>query len=197
MDKKILALIIVAVAVVGVYGAFYAAISAIFMPMDLNEFKNELNAMPPGTGINESSINSMESNAALIESSPSLTNIPQDQRTAMANQMANVSIPPEVSNPNWSRYKSYNNDRAWKYDLIFKGNVSGEIRSITGNYENLTNLSNQIQSIQQKMATDYRNGDNKAYADDMRNMANTMKQYNTAMAKLRTDLQRIVNDMSG
>jgi hypothetical protein len=46
MSRKSLALIIFILAVVGIYGLFYAAVTAVLIPNDLNEYKNELNTAP-------------------------------------------------------------------------------------------------------------------------------------------------------
>jgi len=58
-------------------------------------------------------------------------------------------------------------------------------------------LTNESTSIDQKSANDFENGDDKAYADDLRSSANNLKQYNNAMAELKAQLQNIVNQLGG
>jgi len=89
MNKKILAMIIILVAIVGVYGLFYVAVTSVLMPMDMNSFKTDLNAMPQLPVNNNSTINDLENSADIMESHPSLKYMSQNQRTEMANQMRN------------------------------------------------------------------------------------------------------------
>ena len=197
MSRKSLVLIIFIFAVVGIYGLFYAAVTAVLIPQDLNEFKNELNTMPQLPVNNDSSIKDLESQAATIESSSPLKYMSQSERASMANQMrSGNAIPPEAMNPNFSGYNAYNNYKALAYALILKGDISNEIKNLSSSYEELSSYANKTEAINQKMATDFENGDNKAYANDLRSMANMMKQYNSEIAQLKTQLQNVINTLS-
>jgi hypothetical protein len=139
----------------------------------------------------------MESQAALIESYSPLKNLPQNQRTSMANDMRNGNtIPLEVSNQNFADYNTYNNYKALVYALALKGDLSNQIKNLSSNYEELSSYANKTEAINQKMAADFEKGDNKAYADDLRDMANIMKQYNSEIAILKDQLQNIINELS-
>ncbi len=196
MSKKFLALIIIIIAVIGIYGLFYAVASTVLVPMQLNGFKSQLDAVSTNPGIDDSTITLMESQAALIGNTTPLTSMSQDQRTATASFMNSTPTPTGL-NQSFTQYESYNNYVAWEYDLMFKGNVANSIRNMTGNYENISSYSNQLSTIHQKMITDFQNGDSKAYADDLRNTADTMKQYNNENAELKTQLQTIINQLGG
>ncbi len=198
MNRKILTMLIIVVAVVGVYGLFYTAVTTVLMPSDLNYFKTELNSMPQLPINNDSTITQMESAATAIENNPSLKYLSQNQRTEMANQMRNSnSPPPGFLNQNFTDYNNLNNYRVWAYDIILKGNISNEIRNLSSCTAKISSLTNETASINQKMANDFENGNDKAYADDLRIMANNTKQYNNAMSELKNKLQTIINQLGG
>lgn len=197
MSKKILALIIFVVAVVGVYGLFYAAVTTVLIPNDFNSFKAELEAMPQIPVINDSVITEAENAAADMENYSPLSAMSQDQRIVMANEMRNSNnVPPEVLNQDFSAYANVNNNRAVVYAMILKGDLSNDIRNLSSRYEEISNLGNEMVSLSQEMATDFENGDDKAYADDLRKSADLMKEYNNKMAELKIQLQDIVNQLS-
>ena len=197
MSRKILALIIFLVAVVGVYGLFYAAVTTVLMPQDLNNFKNELDTMPQLPVINDSEIAQTENSAALMESYTPLKDLSQSQRTTMANQMRNNNfVPPELLNSNFDEYNAYINYKVLAYNMAFKGDVSSELKNISSTTEEISSMANKTMTLNQKMATDFENGDDKAYADDLRTLADFMKQYNSKIAELKTQLQNVVNQLS-
>ena len=198
MNRKILALIIFIVAIAGVYGLFYAAVTTVLMPQDLNTFKTELDAMSQSSITNDSSIAQTESSAAIMESYSPLNGLSQSQRTEMANKMRinNATIPQGVLNQNFNEYNTYNNYKALAYSLVLKGDISSGINNLSSTYEKVNHLGSEIVSLNQKMAADFENGDNKAYADDLRSTATLTKQYNHEMVILKTKLQTLVNQLS-
>lgn len=197
MSRKILALIIFLVAVVGVYGLFYAAVTTVLMPQDLNNFKKELDTMPQLPVINDSEIAQTENSAALMESYTPLKDLSQSQRTTMANQMRNNNfVPPELLNSNFDEYNAYINYKVLAYNIAFKGDISSELKNISSTTEEISSMANKTMTLNQKMATDFENGDDKAYADDLRTLADFMKQYNSKIAELKTQLQNVVNQLS-
>jgi hypothetical protein len=198
MNRKILALIIFIVAIAGVYGLFYAAVTTVLMPQDLNTFKTELDAMSQSSINNDSSIAQTESSAAIMESYSPLNGLSQSQRTEMANKMRinNATIPQGVLNQNFNEYNTYNNYKAMAYSLVLKGDISSRINNLSSTYEKVNHLGSEIVYLNQKMATDFENGNNKAYADDLRSTATLTKQYNHEMVILKTQLQTLVNQLS-
>lgn len=198
MNKKSLALIILLIVIVAGYGLFYAAVTTVFMPQDLKEFQTQLNEFPQVSASNDTAITEMEASAALIESTSALQYTSQSQRTAMATQMrdANGFIPPGL-NQNFTSYNEYMGYKALAYSLVFKGELSSDLNNISTSYNTLSNISDQIQSLNEKMATDFENGDNQAYADDLRDMADLLKTYESEMASLKLQLQEVVRQLGG
>jgi hypothetical protein len=195
MSRKIMALIIFIVAVVGIYGLVYAAVTTVLMPQDLNEFKTELDSMSQNQ-ISNSDITQLESAAATMDSSP-LKYMSKSQRINIANEMRNGNtIPPGVLNQDFTEYSNFNYYKSLAYALVLKGNLSSAIKNLSSNYEEINSLGSQMVSLNQKSATDFENGDNKAYADDLRGTANLMKQYKIKMDVLKNNLQNIVNQLS-
>lgn len=198
MNKKILAMIIILVAIVGVYGLFYVAVTTVLMPMDLNSFKTDLNAMPQFPVNNNSTINDLENSADIMDSNPSLKYMSQNQRTEMANQMRNLnSPPPGYLNQNFTDYTNFYGLSVLAFKITGKGTLATEINNLSSINNNLSSLTNESTSIDQKSANDFENADDKAYADDLRNSANNLKQYNNVMAELKAQLQNIVNQLGG
>ena len=197
MNKKILALVII-FAIVGVYGLFYVAVTSVLMPMDMNSFKNDLNAMPQLPVNNNSTINDLENSADIMENHPSLKYMSQNQRTEMANQMRNSnSPPPGYLNQNFTDYNNFYHISALAFQITGKGNLATEINNITNITNNLTVLTNESTTLDQKSASDFENGDDKAYANDLRSSANNLKQYNKAMTELKIQLQNIITHLGG
>lgn len=197
MNRKIIALVII-LAVIGVYGLFYVAVTSVLTPMEMNSFKSDLNAMPELPVNNNSTISDLENSADVIESHPSLKYMSQDQRTEMANQMRDSnSPPPGYLNQNFTDFNNFYAISSLAYTLIGKGNLASEINNLTTITNNLTSLTNESTIIDEKSATDFENGDDKAYADDLRSSANNLKQYNIAMNNLKTQLEKIITQLGG
>ena len=198
MNKKILAMIIILVAIVGVYGLFYVAVTSVLMPMDMNSFKTDLNAMPQLPVNNNSTINDLENSADIMESHPSLKYMSQNQRTEMANQMRNSnSPPPGYLNQNFTDYTNFYGLSVLAFKITGKGTIATEINNLTTITNHLSSITNESTTIDQKSANDFENGDDKAYANDLRNSANNLMQYNNAMTELKTHFQNIVNQLGG
>ena len=198
MNKKILAMIIILVAIVGVYGLFYVAVTSVLMPMNMNSFKTDLNAMPQLPVNNNSTINDLENSADIMESHPSLKYMSQNQRTEMANQMRNSnSPPPGYLNQNFTDYTNFYGLSVLAFKITGKRTIATEINNLTTITNHLSSITNESTTIDQKSANDFENGDDKAYANDLRNSANNLMQYNNAMTELKTQLQNIVNQLGG
>ncbi len=197
MNKKILILIIL-VAVIGIYGLFYVAVTNVLMPMELDSFKNDLNGMPQLPVNNNSTINDLENSADIVESNPSLKYMSQSQRSQMADEMRHLNSPPAgFLNQNFSDYTNFYASSVLAYKLIGKETLANEISNLSNITNNLSSLTNEAAAIDQKSADDFENGNDKAYAEDLRSSANNLKQYNTVMEQLKTQLQKIINQLGG
>ena len=197
MNKKI-SILIILVAIIGIYGLFYIAVTNVLMPMELDSFKNDLNGMPQLPVNNNSTINDLENSANIIENNPSLKYMSQSQRSEMANQMRHLNSPPiGFLNQNFTDYNNFYANSVLAYKLIGKGTLANEISNLSSITNNLTSLTNESAAIEQKSANDFENGDDKAYAEDLRSSANNLKQYNKVMEELKTQLQKIINQLGG
>ena len=197
MNKKNL-LLIVLVAVIGIYVLFYVAVTNVLMPMELASYKNDLNGMPQLPVNNNSTINDLKNSADIIESNPSLKFMSQSQRSQMADQMRNLnSPPPGFLNQNFTDYNNFYASSVLAYKLIGKGTLADEISNLSSITNNLSSLTNESAGIDQKSANDFENGDDKAYAEDLRSSADNLKQYNIVMEELKNQLQKIINQLGG
>ena len=189
-------MLIVIVATVGIYGLFYAAVTTVLMPMDVDIYKDQLNTIPEFSTINESTITELESGAAVTESMSALAYTSSEERTQMANIMRiGSNLPPEFLNQNFEEYDRTNDNKIWAYDLILRGDISNELKNISSTYKEIKHLNNETLSLNQKAANDLESGDSKAYAEDLRSTANNLRQYNKAMEKLKTQLQNLINQL--
>jgi hypothetical protein len=197
MNKKI-SILIVLVAIICIYGLFYVAVTNILMPMELDSFKNDLNGMPQLPVNNNSTINDLENSADIIENNPSLKFMSQSQRSEMADKMQNLnSPPPGFLNQNFTDYSNFYASSVLAYKLIGKGTLADKISNLSSITNNLSSLTNESAAIDKKSVNDFENGDDKAYAEDLRNSANNLKQYNIVMDQLKNQLQEIINQLGG
>lgn len=179
-------------AIVGIYGLFYAAVTTILMPWDTTAFEMELSSVQIPVN-NASTIAEMESAAADTESTSSLSYVSKSERTEVANTMRTVNTPPPGVFDQLEGYEEFNNYRMLAYNLIFRGDISNQIKNISSTHEEISRLDNETESINQKLYTDMEKGDSKGYAEDLRNIADNLKQQNTAMEKLKTQLESLIN----
>ena len=195
MNKKMIALIVLMVMVIGVYGAYYTYATTVLMPEDLKTFESELNATSEPV-ISESDITSMETNATLIENAPSLKNImPSSDRQSSANGLRQQMAPVKSEMQEIRQNLTTNRDIAARYDLILKGDTAKNIRATYN--DDYINTADQMMKIDDNIATDLENGDNKALANDMRELSKIARKFNNETAEAHTNLQKIVKEMGG
>lgn len=183
------------IAIVGIYGLFYAAVTTVLMPMDAGAFKAELNTVEVPVN-NASSIAELESAAADMERTSALSYISQKERTEVANSMRmGNTIPMVFINQNMVEYDTSYRNRIWAYDLVLRGDISSQMKNISSTHEEISRLNNETEVINQKLYTDFEKGDSKAYAEDLRKVAHNLRQYNIAMEKLKTQLQNVTSQL--
>ncbi|MCE5214112.1 MAG: hypothetical protein LLF83_05270 [Methanobacterium sp.] len=191
MDKKVIALIIVAVIVVGAYGGYYAYATMVIQPEDLNTFKDELSGLSSGnnsTGISEDQI-------VLIESNNALTLISQSQREAMAANLTAASGSGKAMLEEVKENITSNQNKASRYDIILKSDVANDIRAVYN--QKILDLTNQMIANLDKQATDIKNGDTAAYVNDLREYNKLVNEYNAWRQQAIGYLQDIVNKLGG
>lgn len=196
MNRKIFAVAIIAVLIIGGYGAFYAYESIYVVPEDLKIMKGELKSIEGGN-IPESDINQMESLANQIQNMPSLKIIPLQERKKIANDLRNdpfyVSMNSTINELNAN--STNNQGIASRYDILLKGNVAKDIRGIYST--EMTALVQNMKSTIEKMPVDIENGDNSALANDYREIAKIAREYNKLSSNDKTKLQNIINNLEG
>lgn len=193
MNKKILALVIFVVIMVG-YGTFYAYEFLYVIPEDVKFFKDELSSIEDGI-IPESDINNMEAFANQIQNSPPMNTIPPEERKKIANDMRNDSAPMNSAEKELDYDLTGNQQIALKYDLLLKGNVAKDVRDVYS--MQMIYLTENMDKINQKIPTDIENGDNIALANDYREMAKLSREFNALSALAKEKLQNIINNLEG
>ncbi len=191
MDKKVIALIVVVVIVVGAYAGYYAYATMVLQPEDLKVFKDELNSasnLTIDTGITDSQIST-------IESSNVLASIPQTTRDELANNLTTGSSTVRSTLEASKKSFTENRDIASRYDLILKSDVANNIRLAYD--QKMIDLINQMLANMDKQATDIKNGDTVAYANDLREFNKLASEYNSYVQKTKDYLQQIVNKLGG
>ncbi|MGF7119219.1 hypothetical protein [Methanobacterium oryzae] len=192
MNKKILALLIVGVILLGGYVSYYAYATTVMMPEDLNTFKDELNSVSEPF-INESDLKDLNNTINLIEKYDALSLMSQSQRNEMAENMTNGIQMDELEE--LKQNFTENRDRAQRYDLILKGDVAQEIR-LTYDQEILIIGDELIANIN-KQASDIKKGDSKAYANDLREFINLNKELESLRQEAKGHLETIVTELGG
>lgn len=194
LNKKVLALLIVGVIIVGAYVSYYAYATMVLMPADREVFQEELNSIKNST-VTESDIKELEQIADQIENGVSLTVIPASERKAYAQELAND---PAISSINSTITEVKNNvttneEIASRYDLLLKGDVADNIRAVYN--QEIVTMMEELYQVVQKLPSDLEKGDNKAVADDFRQIANLSREYNQFVAEAEPRLQEIVNSL--
>lgn len=195
MDNKKLALIILVVVVVGAYASYYAYASMVLIPEDKKVFKDELASLG-NVSSSDADIAQMEQAASQIESID-LTVIPAAERKTLADQMRsdpffttwNASIAELKQNI------TRNQEIASRYDLLLKGNVANNIRSIYS--QDLVAKVEALGPIFEKIPNDLEKGDGAAYARDVRELAKSMKELQQQLIISKAKLETVVNELGG
>ncbi len=196
MNKKILALLIVAVLIIGGYAAFYVFQSLYAIPEDVKVFKDELKSIE-NAPIPEKDIKELETLANQIENGPSLKIIPKSERTKMANDMRNDPFFTSINSTvdEIKQNVTNNLEIASRYDLLLKGDVANNIRGIYS--QKLISLAEDMQKIIEKIPNNFENGDNTALANDLRELARLGREMNTLAAQNKGKLNDIIKSLEG
>lgn len=192
MNNKILALIIIVLAGVAIYGAVYAAVTTIIMPMDSQSLAGELKSV-------DLSINNSDNIAEMeLQSNQNipLNYMSQSQRTEIANNLRGASQF-TGSGQDWDSYNSFNGFKIFLYNLILRGDIANQMNNITATHTELLRLNNETSSIMKQMANDIEKGNGNSYANDLKNLSNNVKSYDNSTAKLKTQLKDAIQLLGG
>jgi len=197
MNKKKLMGIILLLGIAVVYCGLYVAVTNILMPLDLDFAKSGLNTSTEPL-IDESVIKETENSAVLMENSPYVKDTPHNQRVIDANKMRkdkhSSEISPEVVQ-GIADFKKLNYYSVWAYYLIFRWDIANEINSISNIMDKLEKVENNSDTIDEKLATDWENGDTKAVSADLRDSANNLRQINSLNSELNDHYQNLAKQI--
>ncbi len=195
MDKKVIALIVLAVVIVGGYAAYYTYATMVIIPEDVQLLKEELDAASTPF-INESDIESLENSANLIESYDALSLMPQSERDMVAQNITSGISGASIDQLNKIKQNfTENRERAQKYDYLFKGDVANDIRQAYS--DQLFDLVDQMIVLLNKSATDVRSGNSQAFANDLRELAKLAREMNQYQEQIKIHLQDAVTKLGG
>lgn len=196
MNKSVLAVIIIAVVLVGGYVGFYAYEKNYAMPGDLKVFKEQLSSINDTSNM-DNEIAALNKTADKIENYSSLKNIPLSERQKIANDLRNSpSINSSESQFENFRQNVTNNQKiASRYDYILMGNTANDIRGIYG--AEMQDTLEKAVNIMNKIPGDFEGGDNKVVANDFRELADTAKTLKSQIEDSKTRLQGVINELGG
>ena len=198
MDKKVLALLIVGVIVLvaGGYASYYAYASVVLIPEDVNTFKSELDSLENGTIIPESDIKEIENVANQLESGQYVL-VSDSERKKVADDMRNDPFFVSLNSSAQEIKNNFTNNQniASRYDILLKGSVANQIRNIYS--DELSNTTDKLIQIAQKLPNDIENGNKTLIIADFREMASIGRQLNNQAAAAKINLQNVINELEG
>ena len=195
MNKKVVVVIAVIVVALAAYGGFYAYEMTYTVPEDIKVFKSELNAFNGSTP--EEDITGIEKMADQIENSSSLTILPLSERQKIATELLNQSGVQQLNTTlNELKQNATNNRKiASRYNLLFRGDVARDIKLVY-NEDIISSLDKGV-ILMDKIGQDIINGDNKAVANDYRELANLLRNVNQQSQDSANRLQHIITRLEG
>lgn len=186
-----IAVVVIVVAVLGVYGLFYVYATSYIQPQDLKTFEEDLKNIG-STVISENEVNAMESQANQIETGTPITQIPTEQVSTTSQAMK----PNQTDKTNIEKLNNKTNTNraiAIRYDFLLKGEIAKEIR--TAYNTKLVDLRKQMLQTQEKAATDFAAGNNTAVAADLKQYVQFAKEYNTLTTQAKASLEKIIQKL--
>lgn len=193
MDKKILALIIVLVLVVGGYVGYYAYAMITLVPKDLREFRGELKAAEEPI-IKTSDIKEMEEVKSMLEG-VDLKAIPAEERRQRAQELRDPALLKEFQEAKHNCTVN-REEVAFRYDLLLMGDVAKDIREVYS--KDIEEKMGKLVDLMNKMADDFEKGDTEAFKadiDEFIKLSKEIEDWRVNIAKPK--LQRIVDRLSG
>lgn len=196
MSKKILALIIILVIMGGVYGFYYIYATTVVLPEDVKNLKIDYNTLPT-TGINQSYVNDLNTDVSKIQSgSFSYSNNPQSERQQSANDMRSYYQTEASYIQNLNQSNQNSSGYAIRYDLILKGNIANEWRSVYDDDTGINLLSN-MNNVYYNIINDEQTANDTAFIKDAQQYMNLSQQYNNWTITSQQKLQVIINQLGG
>lgn len=194
MNKGLIAIIAVIAVVLGAYGGYYAYAMTYWVPEDINVLKNEIKSINE-SGSYDDDIAGLESQANLIENASSLKNVPISQRQKQANDLKNgQGVETIGSTLNEIKQNITNTKKmASGYDLLLMGDVAEGLKSAYS--EEILNTLNSMDPLIAQLSRDLVEGDNKAVAKDLREIADALRTFDKQEQTSASSLQDVVNKL--
>jgi len=181
----------IAIAVFVVYGSFYAYAYNNIQPQDLKTFEEDLNNIN-STKISENEINIISNIAKKIETGTPIKQLPAKQISTYAAAMK----PNETVKTDFEKLNNKtiaNQAIATRYDFLFKGKIAKEIR--TAYSTKLVTLREMMIKTQEEVAKDFKAGNNKETAADLRQYVKLAKEYNKLINDANESLKIVVAEL--
>ena len=198
MDKKKFAIIIVAVSlvlVVGAYVAYYAYASMVIIPEDVNTLNDDLQSIEENT-IPDSDIKELEELANQLES-PDYVLVSYSQRKQLADELRNnpdlVFLKMSLITTN-STFAE-NKEAASKYDFLLKWDIARDMRSVYSDEYIIT--ANKFVNTYENLPNDLEKGDEAKVVADLRELADNSRELNKLSKELKSKIQNLINKLEG
>lgn len=190
--KLLVAIIIIVIAVLAVYGSFYAYATTNIQPQDLKTFEEDLKNIE-STKIPENEINTISNYANKIETGIAIKNLPAEQISTNAAAMK----PTETDKTDFEKLNNKTNINqaiAIRYDFLLKGDIANEIR-IAYNTK-LVEIRQKMIQTQEQAANDFTDGNNTAVAADLKQYVQYANEYNSLINAAEKSLEKLVQQLN-
>lgn len=190
--KLPVAIIIIVIAVLAVYGSFYAYATTNIQPQDLKTFEEDLKNIE-STKIPENEINTISNYANKIETGIAIKNLPAEQISTNAAAMK----PTETDKTDFEKLNNKTNINqaiAIRYDFLLKGDIANEIR-IAYNTK-LVEIRQKMIQTQEQAANDFTDGNNTAVAADLKQYVQYANEYNSLINAAEKSLEKLVQQLN-
>lgn len=194
MNKRLIAIILVVFVALGAYGSYYVYATTYLMPEDIKILKDEIKTFNE-SGSYDDDISRLEMQANIIENASSLKLMSLSERKKQADVVENGEGMQSINSTlNKIRNNIANSEEmAIRYNLLLMGDVSSSIKSTYS--EEIVNTLNSMGPLMTKLSQDITNGDNKAIANDLRELANMLRTFDKEEQASVTNLQDVVNKL--
>jgi hypothetical protein len=194
MNKKLIVIIAVIIIALGAYGEYYAYATAYLIPKDIELLKDEIKTINE-SGTYDDEIANLEKQADGIENSSLLRSIPLNERQKQANNLENGPAVQSINNALNKLKQNINTTKemALGYGLLLRGDIATGLQSAYS--DEMVNTLNNMDPLMDKLALDLRDGNNKAVAGDLRELANALKTFNKQEETSANNLQDVVNKL--
>ncbi|MGB9980028.1 hypothetical protein [Methanobacterium sp.] len=194
MNKRLIIIIAVIITALGTYGSYYAYATAYLIPKDIELLKDEIKTINESGTYNDE-ITSLERQADRIENSSLLNSIPLSERQKQANSLENGQGMQSLNNTlkELEQNITTTKEMSLGYDLLLRGDIAAGLKYAYSD-EIVTTLNN-MDPLMNKLAQDLRNGNSKAVAEDLRELAGALRTFNKQEQISANNLQDVVNKL--